>query len=147
MGCARVEALSHGAEDAVNFTERDPAVVFSQNLDEAGHVRSLEVVGQVHVHADGGYRVLRFVLAVKHYNRMAQVAYAGFLKRDLTVVMSVLYVFHVRLCFGCSLGTLSGCEQAGQAVNPAPVLFSGRIHVQLEVTENQRAAHFVVDRG
>ena len=83
-----------------------------EHLDEAAHVRALEVVGQAHRHRDRGDGVLPLVLAVEDDDRVAQVADATW-SIGIAVVGVVLDVRH---CAGIGhLGPLAHVRGAGGA--------------------------------
>ena len=87
-----VISRQHGAE---RF-DRDLALVPLQDLDEARHVRALEVVRQVHVHVEVGDGVLLAGRAVLDPHRVADVLDADPVDGELARVGAALHVFDPR---------------------------------------------------
>ena len=76
------------------IAHRDVGVVLVKNLDEAAHVRALEIVRQIDkkVHARG--RALRFVIFVENGDRVSDIFHADLLKRNGAGVLGILNVYH-----------------------------------------------------
>ena len=64
MGSFGVQANLEFGQHFGNILHRDLAMATIQYLDEATHVRALELVGKVHGQVDGGHGVLAFVVLV-----------------------------------------------------------------------------------
>jgi hypothetical protein len=92
----RVEALGHLRQHRAERVDRDFALVQVQDLDEARHVRALEIVGQRHVHVEVGDGVLVAAGAVTHAHRVVHVLDADLVDRDLARVGAALDVFDGR---------------------------------------------------
>ncbi len=86
-----VEPRSHLAEHRAERVDRDLALVV-QDLDEARHMRALEVVRQVHVHVEGGHGVLLAGRAVLDLDRMADVLDADAVDRNPAGIGARLHV-------------------------------------------------------
>ena len=67
----RLEFFHHLAEHALEGVDRDLALMRVEDLDEARHVRALEVMRQAHVHVEIGDSVLHAARALAHLDRMA----------------------------------------------------------------------------
>ena len=68
-----IQVLGHLLQHRAEGIDRNLALVPVQDLDEARHVRALEIVGQVHVHVEIGDGVLLAAGAVLDLDRMADV--------------------------------------------------------------------------
>jgi hypothetical protein len=79
------------------------ALVPMQDFHEAGHVRALEVVRQVHVHVEIGNRVLLAAGAILHLDRVIDVLDAHLVDRQLPRIGMALHVLH-----GLHFGLLDG---------------------------------------
>ena len=100
-----VQPLGHLHQHVAERIDGDlPLMV--QDLDEARHVRALEVVRQVHVHVEGGDRTLLARGAVLDPHRVADVLDADPVDGDLARVGASLHVLHR----GSGAVTLSHCD-------------------------------------
>ena len=88
-----VELLRHLHQDVAERLDRDLALVPVQHLDEARHVRALEVVRQGHVHVEVRDGVLLAARAVLDAHRVVDVLDADLVDRDLARVGAALHVF------------------------------------------------------
>ena len=89
-----VEAPRHFREHLPERFHRDLALVLVQHLDEARHVRALEVVGQGDVHVEVGDGVLLAGAAILDAHRVVDVLDPHLVDRDLPGVFPALDVFH-----------------------------------------------------
>ena len=86
-----VEARGHLHQHVAERVDRDLALVV-QDLDEARHVRALEIVGQVDVHVEGRDRVLVADGAVLDPHRVAQLLDPDAVDGDPARVGAALHV-------------------------------------------------------
>ena len=99
----RIQMLGHLFQHLAERIDRNFALVAMQDLDEAGHVRALEVVRQVHVHVEIRDRVLLAAGAVLHFDRMIDILDADLVDRDLARIGMALHILD-----GLTLGFLAG---------------------------------------
>ncbi len=76
-----------------------------ENLHEAGHVRTLEIMWQVDVHVEIGDCMLHMTGAVLDLDGVANVLDTDLVDMDRTVITAALHVHHVRgvgrFCVDC----------------------------------------------
>ena len=90
---SRVELLGHLHQDVAERLDGDLALVPVQHLDEARHVRALEVVRQGDVHVEVRDRVLLAARAILDAHRVIDVLDADLVDRDLARIGTPLHVF------------------------------------------------------
>ena len=88
------EAFSHLPQDIHEAVDGNFPFVTVQYLEEARHVRALEVVGQVHVHVEVGDGVLLAARTVLNAHRVKDFFHANAVDGNLTGIGTVLYVFN-----------------------------------------------------
>jgi hypothetical protein len=86
MAHLRLQPLGHLREHLLEGLDADLLLVLVEDLHEAGHVRALEVVGQIDVHVEGGDRVLFAIAAIPYPDRMTDVLDANLVDGDLAGV-------------------------------------------------------------
>ena len=86
----RLESLGHFPQHSFEGIDANLFLVVIEDLHEAGHVRALEVMGQVHVHVEGGYGVLFTIIAIAHPHRMADILDADPVDGDASAVCAGL---------------------------------------------------------
>ena len=100
MAVVGLETLGHLAEHAAKRLDRDLVLVRVENLHETRHVRALEVMGQVHIHAEGRDRALMAAHALLDRDRVANVADADLVDRQMTRIVAPLYILDVGAALG-----------------------------------------------
>lgn len=106
VGALGLEVAAQLAQQRRDCAHRDLAAVAVEHLDEAAHVRPLEVVGEAHREGNRGDGVLALVEAVEDDDRVTQIAGANAVDRQAAVVGSVLDVGEVRAGGGRRRGGL-----------------------------------------
>jgi hypothetical protein len=82
----------HLAQYAFERFHRNLAPVLVEDFDEARHVRTLEVMRQVHVHVEAGDGVLHAYALVFHHHRVADALDADLVYGKVAHVMLALHV-------------------------------------------------------
>ena len=93
-GCG-VQMLLHLVENLGKLLEGHFGTENVEQLDETAHMGALVFVGQIHIHVDGGYRVLKAVLFVQDADRISNVLDTDLVDGDSAVIPLVLDVFHL----------------------------------------------------
>ncbi len=86
------ETLDHFAQDGFERFNRDFTFVHVEYLDEARHVRTLEIVRQVHVHVEHGNGMLHAAGFVLDFDRVADGFDADLVDGKMSGVGGVLHV-------------------------------------------------------
>ena len=86
------QAPGHLAQHVFKGLDPDLALVSIQDFDETGHVRALEIMGQIDVHVEGGDGVLFALGAISHPYRMPDIFDAYLVDSDLARIRGVLDV-------------------------------------------------------
>jgi len=89
-----VELFAHLEKDLFEAADVDLTPVLVEDLDEPAHVRALELVGQVDVHADGRVDMLDAVCPVLHDDGVLDPLDADLADVDLPAVAAALDVDH-----------------------------------------------------
>jgi hypothetical protein len=93
---------SGGMKSALHFAQNFGDVIDMHNrpvsvedFDEPAHVRALEFLGQIDIHADGGHGVLHFARFVPQQDGEAQTSHADFVDSQLAVIALALLVMQL----------------------------------------------------
>jgi hypothetical protein len=65
-------------------------MILIEDLDEATHVGTLELLGEIHIHVDIGYRLLAAVGAIQDGDRIADVFDTHLVDVNVAVIPGVL---------------------------------------------------------
>jgi hypothetical protein len=93
VGGVRSEAGEELSGQSSDGFDIDDLTVGVQGLDEAGHVGALVVMGQIDGEGDGRHSVLHLLIPISDLKRVAEVANADPIYRDVAMVTFVLGVF------------------------------------------------------
>ena len=88
----RLELFRHLVEHALEGIDRDLALMRVEDLDEARHVRALEMMRQAHVHVEVGDGVLHAAGTLTHLDRMADGLDADLVDGEPARVLRTLHV-------------------------------------------------------
>ena len=88
------EAFGHLPQDIHEAVDGNFPFVAMQYLEEARHVRALEIVGQVHVHVEVGNGVLLTARTVLHAHRVQDFLHANPVDGNLAGIGTALHVFN-----------------------------------------------------
>ena len=121
MAVVGFETLGHLTEHGPERIDGNLVLVRVEDLHEAGHVRALEVVRQVHVHAEGGHRALVAAHALLDRYRVAYVADPDLVDRQMTLIGSALDILDLgtgtRIVARVGSGVLAGALRLGHGTH------------------------------
>ena len=95
-----VELRLHRVKNILKVLDVDDIAMGIEHFEEAAHVRALELLRQVHEHADGRHGILHRVRLIAHLDGEAQLAHPHLVNAQLPVVAFALFVMQMGVRLG-----------------------------------------------
>ena len=74
--------------------DRNVFPILMEHLNESAHVGSLKMMGKIHKKIHSGSSILNLMLLIQNRYRVFHIAHPDLLKRNLSIVFRILYVYH-----------------------------------------------------
>lgn len=92
MGRISFESFLQGEKNGMNIFYVDEAIVLLEDLEEAAHVGTFELVGEINGKGDGGHGILGGVSSVANHDWVAKTFDADFIDSEVPIVRGGLNI-------------------------------------------------------